>query len=47
MFTLAGLRIICVGDLLFDQRSIANMPAYERVSLGLVLVPDVGACFPL
>ena len=40
MFTLAGLRTTCVGDLLFDQRSIANMPAYERVSLGLVLVPE-------
>ena len=46
MFTLAGLRTTCVGDLLFDQRSIANMPAYERVSLGLVLVPERRRLFP-
>ena len=46
MFTLAGLRTTSTGELLFDRRPIANMPAYERVSLGLVLVPERRRLFP-
>lgn len=46
MFTLAGLRTTCTGELLFDQRSIAKMSTYERVSLGLVLVPERRRLFP-
>ena len=46
MFTLAGLRTTCTGDVRFDERSIANLSAYERVSLGLVLVPERRRLFP-
>ena len=46
MFTLAGLRTTYTGELLFDKRSIANLSAYERVSLGLVLVPERRRLFP-
>ena len=46
MFTLAGLRTTSTGELLFDRRPIANMSAYERVSLGLVLVPERRRLFP-
>lgn len=46
MFTLAGLRTTCTGELFFDKRSIANLSAYERVSLGLVLVPERRRLFP-
>jgi branched-chain amino acid transport system ATP-binding protein len=46
LFTLAGLRTTCTGELLFDKRSIANLSAYERVSLGLVLVPERRRLFP-
>lgn len=46
MFTLAGLRTRCTGDVRFDERPIANLSAYERVSLGLVLVPERRRLFP-
>jgi branched-chain amino acid transport system ATP-binding protein len=46
MFTLAGLRTTCTGEIRFDERSIVNLSAYERVSLGLVLVPERRRLFP-
>jgi branched-chain amino acid transport system ATP-binding protein len=46
MFTLAGLRTTCTGQILFDGRSIAGQSAYDRVSLGLVLVPERRRLFP-
>lgn len=46
MFTLAGLRTTCTGELLFENRPIADLSAYERVSLGLVLVPERRRLFP-
>jgi len=45
-FTLAGLRTTCTGELLFDKRPISSLSAYERVSLGLVLVPERRRLFP-
>ena len=46
MFTLAGLRTTCTGELLFYKRPISSLSAYERVSLGLVLVPERRRLFP-
>jgi len=40
MFTLAGLRTRCSGQIVFDGREIQNVAAYDRVPLGLVLVPE-------
>ena len=47
MFTLAGLRTTCTGQILFNERSIANLAAYDRVPLGLVLVPERRRLFPI
>lgn len=46
MFTLAGLRTSCTGEIRFAERPIAHLPSYERVSLGLVLVPERRRLFP-
>lgn len=46
MFTLAGLRTTCTGQILFNERSIVNLAAYDRVPLGLVLVPERRRLFP-
>ena len=46
MFTLAGLRTTCTGQILFNEKSIANLAAYDRVPLGLVLVPERRRLFP-
>jgi len=46
MFTIAGLRTTCTGEIRFDDRSITDLSAYERVSLGLVLVPERRRLFP-
>jgi len=46
MFTLAGLRTHCTGQIFFDGRSIADLAAYDRVPLGLVLVPERRRLFP-
>ena len=46
MFTLAGLRTTCTGQIIFNERSIANLAAYDRVPLGLVLVPERRRLFP-
>lgn len=46
MFTLAGLRTTCTGQIIFDGRAIQDLPAYDRVPLGLVLVPERRRLFP-
>jgi branched-chain amino acid transport system ATP-binding protein len=46
MFTLAGLRTTHTGEMLLDGRSLSSVPAYERVSRGLVLVPERRRLFP-
>ncbi len=46
MFTLAGLRTTCTGQIIFDGQAIQDLPAYDRVPLGLVLVPERRRLFP-
>lgn len=46
MFTLAGLRTNCTGQIVFDGKEIQDLPAYDRVPLGLVLVPERRRLFP-
>jgi branched-chain amino acid transport system ATP-binding protein len=46
MFTLAGLRTTHTGDIMLDGQSVSGVPAYERVSRGLVLVPERRRLFP-
>jgi len=46
MFTLAGLRTTHTGEMLLDGRSLSGLPAYDRVSRGLVLVPERRRLFP-
>jgi branched-chain amino acid transport system ATP-binding protein len=46
MFTLAGLRTTHCGSVLLDGVAIDNLPAWERPSRGLVLVPERRRLFP-
>src|SRR5262249_21651552 len=46
MFTLAGLGTTHTVAMLLDGRSLSDLPAYERVSRGLVLVPERRRLFP-
>jgi branched-chain amino acid transport system ATP-binding protein len=46
MFSLAGLRTICSGAIRLDGQAIEHLPAYKRVPLGLVLVPERRRLFP-
>jgi len=46
MFSLAGLRTNCTGTIRLGGQSIEKVPAYERVPLGLVLVPERRRLFP-
>jgi len=46
MFTLAGLRTTHKGQLLLDGQPLGDLPAYERVPRGLVLVPERRRLFP-
>ena len=46
MFTLAGLRTTCTGQIFFNGRSISDLAPYNRVPLGLVLVPERRRLFP-
>jgi branched-chain amino acid transport system ATP-binding protein len=46
MFSLAGLRTSCNGRILLANERIETIPAYERVSRGLVLVPERRRLFP-
>src|SRR5262245_42633603 len=46
MFTLAGLRTTHTGEILLEGEPLSALPAYERVSRGLVLVPERRRLFP-
>ena len=46
MFSLAGLRTTCTGQIHFNGQSIADLPPHTRVPLGLVLVPERRRLFP-
>ena len=46
MFSLAGLRTQCRGSILLEGRPIEALTAYDRVPLGLVLVPERRRLFP-
>jgi branched-chain amino acid transport system ATP-binding protein len=46
MFTLAGLRTAHTGEILFEGQPLGQVPPYERVPRGLVLVPERRRLFP-
>jgi branched-chain amino acid transport system ATP-binding protein len=46
MFSLAGLRARCTGEILLAGEPIHNLPAHERTPRGLVLVPERRRLFP-
>ena len=46
MYSLAGLRTVCTGTIDFNGQSLVGLPAYDRVPLGLVLVPERRRLFP-
>ncbi len=46
MFSLAGLRTACDGEVLLDGTAIQDLPPWERPSKGLVLVPERRRLFP-
>ncbi len=46
MFTMAGLRTTYRGDVLLEGVTLNGLPAYERLSRGLVLVPERRRLFP-
>jgi branched-chain amino acid transport system ATP-binding protein len=46
LFSLAGLRTRCTGRLFLADERIDILPAYERVTHGLVLVPERRRLFP-
>jgi branched-chain amino acid transport system ATP-binding protein len=46
MFTLAGLRTTYQGEVLLEGAAVDSLPAFERPSRGLVLVPERRRLFP-
>jgi branched-chain amino acid transport system ATP-binding protein len=46
MFSLAGLRTRCIGTIAVNDQRIEQLPAFERVRRGLVLVPERRRLFP-
>ncbi|OYT51004.1 MAG: ABC transporter ATP-binding protein [Desulfurococcales archaeon ex4484_204] len=44
--TIAGVIKEDKGDILFEGRRINNLPSYERVRIGISLVPEGGELFP-
>lgn len=46
MFTLAGLRTTHKGEIRVEDETIGHLPAYERTSRGLILVPERRRLFP-
>lgn len=46
MYSLAGLRTRCTGDIQLNGESIINLEANKRVEKGLVLVPERRRLFP-
>jgi branched-chain amino acid transport system ATP-binding protein len=46
MFSLAGLRTRCTGNIFLGDTRLDALPAYQRVEHGLVLVPERRRLFP-
>jgi branched-chain amino acid transport system ATP-binding protein len=46
MFSLAGLRTTCRGSIRLDGRNIRALAPFDRVPLGMVLVPERRRLFP-
>ena len=46
MFSLAGLRTVCTGKISVDDVVLNGLPANDRVTRGLVLVPERRRLFP-
>jgi branched-chain amino acid transport system ATP-binding protein len=46
MFSLAGLRTTCRGEVLLEGIAMDGLPAYARPAKGLVLVPERRRLFP-
>lgn len=46
LYSLAGLRTRCTGEIAVDGARIDGLPAYERVPHGIVLVPERRRLFP-
>jgi branched-chain amino acid transport system ATP-binding protein len=44
--TISGLRKVSSGSIVFDGRDISNMPAHERVDLGISQAPEGRGIFP-
>ncbi len=43
---IAGLQKIISGDIIFEGKSIINVPSHKRVELGLSLIPEGRRIFP-
>ena len=44
--TVSGLRKVSTGSIIFDGQDITNVPAHERVELGISQVPEGRGIFP-
>jgi branched-chain amino acid transport system ATP-binding protein len=44
--TVSGLRKVSTGSIIFDSQDITNLPAHERVELGISQVPEGRGIFP-
>ena len=44
--TISGLRKVTGGSIIFDGQDISNLPAHERVELGISQVPEGRGIFP-
>jgi branched-chain amino acid transport system ATP-binding protein len=44
--TVSGLRKVSTGSIIFDGQDITNLPAHERVELGISQVPEGRGIFP-
>ncbi|MBA3233742.1 MAG: ABC transporter ATP-binding protein [Propionibacteriales bacterium] len=44
--TISGLRKVRAGSIIFDGSDVTNMPAHERVKLGISQSPEGRGCFP-
>ena len=44
--TISGLRKVTSGSIVFDGRDISNVPAHERVDLGISQAPEGRGIFP-
>ena len=44
--TVSGLRKVSTGSIVFDGQDITNLPAHERVELGISQVPEGRGIFP-